>query len=380
MVKVLQGKQNIGELFGQGLGQGLSTGLQQLASERIRNMNKNINQQRAAKSFEDAGIPNDLATVLSFQSPSVQGIFLKNYFERLNNTAPESDIFTNQAPQEADMLQRLSSSENDQFNQQPNNLANLYNQNSQPPSFNNEREVQPIVPERTERKPQLSPQKPSPKGSEVLKQPTAKQRAEEQKLSHKQQMEIDKETKPVYDEIKKDYKASQESKKRLSRMEKLNNEGNLGFPLLNSIVKAASHGIFGHGFDINYLMTADAQEFDKLSKDFIKDAKSIFGARITDQDLRAFMDRIPTLSQSKEGRRRIINNFKNFNEASEIRENASEKIIEANHGRRPRNYDSLVEKVAKPELDALANKFESGLESEDTTILKRLGQGLGLTY
>ena len=99
------------------------------------------------------------------------------------------------------------------------------------------------------------------------------------------------------------------------------------------------------------------EQFEKLSNDFIKDAKAIFGSRITDNDLKAFMATIPTLGQTDEGKLAIINNMKMFNKASRIRAEAVKDIIRENGNRRPHNLQILVEDRIKPQLDQLSKDF-----------------------
>jgi hypothetical protein len=103
----------------------------------------------------------------------------------------------------------------------------------------------------------------------------------------------------------------------------------------------------------------DTEEFEKLSTDFISDAKAIFGNRITDQDLRAFMARIPTLSQTDGGKLAVIRNMRLFNKADKVKYETMQELIKANKGRIPANIQRLVEIAAKPDLDAIAQQFES---------------------
>jgi len=83
----------------------------------------------------------------------------------------------------------------------------------------------------------------------------------------------------------------------------------------------------------------------------------VFGSRITDNDLKAFMATIPTLGQTDEGKLAIINNMKMFNRASRIRAEAVKEVIRDNGNRRPHNLQLLVEERIKPQLDQLAQEF-----------------------
>ncbi len=170
---------------------------------------------------------------------------------------------------------------------------------------------------------------------------------------------VDKETLPVYEKVNKEAKSSKDNNTRLNRIEELNEKGNLGIPILNSVLKTISKGVFGASLDVTGLMTADAQELDKLSSDFIKSAKDLFGARLTDADLSAFMKTIPNLSQTKEGRSRVIKNLKVFNTAASLRKHAMDEIIKERGGTRPRDLESLIEQRVGPQLDALSETFAS---------------------
>lgn len=185
----------------------------------------------------------------------------------------------------------------------------------------------------------------------------AKAKTEQTKEQRIEQHHIDKETAPIYDEINKEYKGALENDKRLNRMEELVNKGNLGIPFVNSGIKALANGIFGAGIDLTSLMTADAQEFDKLSTQFASAAKDVFPGRVTNADLNIYMRQIPNLSQSAAGIKRIISSMRFANEASKLRKNAMDEVIIANNGLRPRNMDSLIENKIGTQLDELAKAF-----------------------
>ena len=103
----------------------------------------------------------------------------------------------------------------------------------------------------------------------------------------------------------------------------------------------------------------NTEEFEKLSTDFVREAKSIFGSRITDQDLQTFMSLVPTLSQTDNGKRAIIKNMRNFLKANQVKAKNMKKIIHANGGHRPFDLPILVEEASQPELDKLAKQFEA---------------------
>lgn len=188
------------------------------------------------------------------------------------------------------------------------------------------------------------------------------------KLSEKQQLAADKETKGYFDDISKAYKAAREGNMRLDRMVELIRVGRLTWPHVASFLDTLERGLplwESHiGIDLHSLESDDAQEFRKLSTDFVKNAKDIFGARVTNQDLTTFLKTIPTLSQTDGGKLRVIRNMRLFNDTALLKKKAMDEIINENGGERPRNIEALVDERIADQLDVLAKQFSEGTLNE----------------
>jgi hypothetical protein len=216
------------------------------------------------------------------------------------------------------------------------------------------------------------------------------QTLQKEKLSAKEQELVDKETKPFYDQISREAKGAKDNNQRLARMESLINEGRLnnaafvgfldnlggvgasigsligllsGGGLLGAGVggtlgKAVGAGLEGAG---NVFLTPQSQEFNKLSKDFLKTARDYFGGRITENQVDTFLETVPTLSQTDEGKRAVIRNLRLFNDAALLRKKIMDQVIKENGGKRPANLDALIEERGAPQLDKIANKFKKGV-------------------
>lgn len=215
---------------------------------------------------------------------------------------------------------------------------------------------------------------------------------ETKKAERENQREINKETKAVFDDTLKEDKAAKEADQTLKKMVNLINKGNLPPAALYNFVHQIEEkvppaqaalvggglgatvggpigGLIGgalgalvspvaslikSGINLTY---PDSEEFNKLSNSFIRGAKAIFGARITDRDLQAFLAQVPTLSQTDAGKRAIIKNMEIFNKAAHARSDALKKIIKENKGKRPENLAILIDEVAGPELDKITEQF-----------------------
>jgi len=239
----------------------------------------------------------------------------------------------------------------------------------------------------------------------VAKKEAAK-KAEERKTeaeAKKEQTAINKAEKPYIDKVTAYKEAADDAEKRLDKMETLVKRGNLPYsgyyntlksleehvtPLTGAGAGAAIGGALGLaggplapasatigsaiGGGIGAAVTpivqtlkalqrgvtaTDTEEFEKLSNDFVRNAKAIFGSRITDADLRTFMSTVPTLSQTDEGKLAVIKNMKSFNKAAQARYKAMRDIIKENGNKIPADIQFEVEDRAKPELDKIAQEF-----------------------
>lgn len=208
-------------------------------------------------------------------------------------------------------------------------------------------------------------------GIEKKQEGLRKEKIEEQKRA-------DSATGEVYKDVNKNYRDARENDLRLKRMSKLVKKGNLGSPLWYSLLDAVSgNNKFGIGINFKSLLTADSQEFDKLSTEFIKGAKALFGARITDNEIRMFLRMVPTLSQSEGGKNRVIRNMRVMGQAAKIRKGIMDKIISKNNGKRPMDLESLIERVADKKLDKLSKAFKKGLggSKDSSEDLSAIGKG-----
>jgi hypothetical protein len=293
------------ESFGSKLGTGLSAALGQLAQNKVAQINqRNVVEQRA-KAWESIGVPSNLANFIVQQPESMQ----KDIFDRLEGL--------NFGGQQGQQMQQ---------------------------------ESEPVV--------------KSARESGVTLGLGEKAR----KLKLAEQKEINKQVFPYIQEVQKKANSAKENDMRLNRMEKLIDSGKLNNPQFASAlktIKSGIGGIFGHvGLDLEGLLSPESQEFNKLSADFVKSAKDIFGSRLTDTDLRTFLQTVPTLSQTNEGKKSVINNLKIMNKAAELKAKAARQLLKQYKGNIPLDFESEVDDLIKPELDALSEQFNNGFSGK----------------
>lgn len=106
----------------------------------------------------------------------------------------------------------------------------------------------------------------------------------------------------------------------------------------------------------------EAQRYVKTINDFTRNAKDSYGARVTNFDLTQFMKRLPSLANSEEGRRQIIEQLQIINDINIARERALQDVLSEHGGIRKIDYDKaqdLAEKRSKKQVTELKSKFKN---------------------
>lgn len=229
-----------------------------------------------------------------------------------------------------------------------------------------------------------------------------KEMRENRKLELAEKREILKETKPYINALKEKEKAAKEGNLRLKRMEQLVEKGNLPnsalWSALTKVEEAGLHGAGGGaviggalgtllfpglgtasgaalgaagGGIVGSLMSPlagaaktfiksgspDVEEFEKLSTEFVKNAKQYFGSRITEREVQLFMNTIPTLMQTDAGKKKVIENIRSLNELVDIEAKAARSIIKENGGIPPIDLEQQVQDKISKRLDKVAKEF-----------------------
>lgn len=317
---------NIGSAFGSGL----SSGLQQLAQTKLHQISQRNQQRKTASGLESLGIPKEQASQISGLPQELIGQYLKNRSqENQNNLFSKAFAGAQGTSEQANDLASL--------------LQGLNPQNAR------------IVAEQQNKNRQFGQQIKQSEIANDLKRQQLGQRSHEftqsqglkgQQLEQAKETKSFSETKDLRNEIVRGARSAKDSNDRLHRVEQLNNSGKLRHPLKYEIAKAL-------GIDWDALKNADTQELEKLSVGFLNDAKNVFGGRLTNYDVETFLKGIPTLSQTKEGRERIIKNMRIVNKGYIEREKIMRDIIKKNKDIPPLDLNEQIEESLAPMLDKL---------------------------
>ena len=90
----------------------------------------------------------------------------------------------------------------------------------------------------------------------------------------------------------------------------------------------------------------------------------IFGNRILATEVDNYLQTIPSLLQSGNGRARVINNYKMFNEAKHLKAKASREIIKENNGVVPPDLELMTEEMVTPLLDKWSEDFKNQVHQD----------------
>lgn len=287
--------------FGSGLIEGLGTGLQALADQKLQQVQQRNLGQKLQQGF---GFSPQEAEAFSGLTPELQKIAFKE-----KQAAPGRQAYA-----QALGLGEQQNSGKEGF-QNPGMLAGL-----------NEKQATEI----------------------------AKMRQKEAHYDRKERAEAFKQTKAERKEFVDKARAAKQNLRDLNRLEELEKEG----------LPSAGYTEFlkNSGFDLPTLQGASGEEFNKIAANFIKNARAYFGSRISNFELESFLKTIPNLSQSPEGRKRVISNLKNISRLEVEAGNAAREIISKHKGIPPLDLMERVEKKLDKKADKLAEKFKEDLK------------------
>ena len=380
-IQVLREKPTIGERWGTGLGEGL----QALAEQQLQNLAERRSEARQQQKIENIrqaygfGAPSAIeppATGIDalgglgapgMQQPGIQQLGIQPEVPVAGVQQPTVPGQLPAQPVPSPALQQIGQPAPDQTRAMQDEIAAA---TMTPDQYMRYQEAR--------KKESAEERKQAIKTAREKRKETIEIEREEKKQAIVDRREAHKDTAPYAKKLKTSYSAAVDSSKRLGRITELNEKGNLGVPVFNAMLKTLKKGIFGFGIDMTGLMTADAQELEKLSTDFLKNVKDIFGARITDREVALFLQTIPTLAQSKAGRRKVIRNLESFDKGMRIKKRAYDKVVKDNKGYRPIDIEMQVEEMTAPLLEQLSEDFKGRPVSDESPrgIIDHLGKGI----
>lgn len=162
-------------------------------------------------------------------------------------------------------------------------------------------------------------------------------------------------------EIKGKTNAHRNSILRLDRASTLNDTGKVANGAARILIDPAT-GEMRPEASILGLVNKETQAFVKTINDFLIDAKNYFGARVTNFDVNSFKSRLPSLLNTEEGRRLIIQQMKLMEELQLVYDKELEDGL--HHYGRNGSY-SDIDKVVSEKVSARQEAIISKLNDID---------------
>lgn len=177
---------------------------------------------------------------------------------------------------------------------------------------------------------------------------------------------------PEYTDAQKKLHTFRDTKNNLSIMKELAKKGDLptGLGRIN---------LDGEGnLRLPFAASADAQRFVKMVNEFSKNAKTTYGARVTNFDLQQYLKQFPNLLNSKEGMEQLIDHIEIVNDINSVFYKNLKNTFDKHGGVRKIDLDraiSIAEKKSEKQVDKLSNKlFQIGMEDELPIASKNKGK------
>jgi hypothetical protein len=179
-------------------------------------------------------------------------------------------------------------------------------------------------------------------------------RRQKESDAEKQDYSSFKDNKEYVDKILNGYEAYKRDSTVLNQMQQLVQNGQLPSPILVKTLEKL-------GIPIGAIENADAEQFDKLSQELVKNIQGTYGSRILQSEVASFMKSIPSLVNSEEGKKRLVQQWKIMNDGKKVYYDSYKDLRKQPkyEKRLPADLHEKVVEIADPKLDQLAKRFNN---------------------
>ncbi len=309
--QLIPGIPSFGEQLGQGLGQGFGTGLSQGIGNAINNMFEQRKIASAEKDFINRGLPPALARLAAVAPVGGQTEIFKAALDEFKRSGRP-------------LMQSLGGAQEQQVSPE---IAEAAGEQMEAPET-----------------PRMQPKAQVDADLGLTPSERAKRESERYKTGL-----------PIYQETTQKLKVLRDDEDRFKVLQQLNESGKLPKNLERLNVDKEGNLKFPYG------ATPEAQRFVKTLNEFSAGAKDTFGSRVTNFDLQQYLLRYPTLLNTEEGRRQLIQQMKIVNQINTAYYGALKKAYNEAGGIRKIDADEAerrAEQMSAPVIDKLRQRFD----------------------
>lgn len=200
------------------------------------------------------------------------------------------------------------------------------------------KEAEAVKKDQDEAVKEIKQESAKPESWPKIEPPSETTPAEKEKWRASNQRENNK----LLQETQKKINAHENTLVRANILTELNDTGKLPSGLGSLIINPDTGEPYGVA-SLTGQVNKETQRFVKTLNDFLIDAKNYFGARVTNFDVTAFKSRLPTLLNSEEGRRVIIQQMKLMEELQMVHDNGLADALK--HYGRNASYSDVQKSV-----------------------------------
>lgn len=395
-MQIIERTPSWGSSLGTALGQGLSEGIGQIANIKLQKMLEKQQykqqQERGQEIWEGLGFPSNVAKALGSMGQQAQTHALSEYSPFISSAIQKSQQ-QQQQPQQglAQILSQNQQPTQQQNPQQPPSQQRIPSQIEQAMAYGSPLDrmartatgnqapqiplmgTQPVTPQiqpqaqpqQIAQQPQAQPQLPPMSKTEARQREKEQEKAmderklalQEAKFKEAKEIGSHKLAQKYEDKVYDKAEAEEQNISSFEALERLDDEGKLVDTDVYTVLDKM-------GLNIPALMSPETQEYKEIVSNFLRNAKAMFGAKITDNEIKMFMHTLPDLANTPEGRKRIIRNLKIYSQAFIVKRDVMDQIIKENNGVPPRDLRKQVHERAKPTLDDLGMKLKMGINAD----------------
>jgi hypothetical protein len=349
---------SLGGALGEGLARALNKNIDEISQNKlaeIHRRNDMLERNRLSRTLQALpGINPGIADFISNLSPDER----KNVFQNLGSLLQLGEL-QSRVPAESALQDLIAGPTRSQQSAEPLRLfgkeyPSLQESISELPKLSNIEKAREVQQTQKITAPEQAKLIEDIFTSPKEKREREKFELEKATLKEKQEAGRFKETKEDRREIIEKGKAARRAIHDLNRMQELESTGKLDTPGYVEFLHRA-------GLDISSLMNPESEEFQKIANNFTANAKNHFGGRVSNFEVEQFLKTVPSLSQSPEGRKRVIANLKYLYNGDLEYNKALKEVLAEHKGVPP--YD-LIEKIddkIDSKLDSLSEKFKADL-------------------
>ena len=370
MIQEFRNRRSASGEMGQGLGMGLSSGLEAMAQQQMQNLADQRQQQQASEGLQALGYTPEMATQLSQLPPQALQELVKYKAQE-----PSQQAYANA------ISQMLGQGQQQGMQQPGMQEQQMGMQDQQPVMPGQEQQMgmqgQPMAAGQQMGTPSLSGL------NEKQATELAKLGMERQKMNAKERNELKKQAfaekshveKQRFAEKKEEARVEEESwnkiQPKLAKWEESYTKGGDDLALADEMMDLNASGeidspgyvafLKNIGLDMGTLMSPGTTQFKSLGLGFMGGAKEIYGGKISNIEMQLFLESIPSLSQSPEGRKRILAGIKNLSRARRLPFTEARRILKENNGKIPRDFSMQITEAVDRKRTKLAKFFKKDL-------------------